>query len=292
MFSKLPFSYFQEFFSDQLGLYTVQNYIEVFVFSFFIYQILRWLQQDHTKHLVLYVYGYASVMIASQLTGCITLFWTMFILMPIAIMTCIIMHQKQLQKNFILASSKDLTPHTLPTKNWLDLFIRSCLLAAYQHKQFYCIIERTDHLAPLLHAPCNLYLALQQNIIDLILASNALDNPSILWMTDSGILHSVNATWQKILTNEILSPENQPVHHGEIILLTAKTDALVFSIDPTAKLAMLWYQGKSMQKLTIDQLMTSCKQILNKKTENQILKKQGTSYAKQDSATHSSSKLH
>ena len=292
MFSKLPFSFIPEFCADKLGLYTLQNYIEVFVFSFVIYKMLRWLQQDPTKHLILYAYGYASVMIASYLTGCITLFWTLFICMPVAIMTCIIIHQKQLQKNFILASSKDLTPHTLPTKNWLDLFIRSMLLAAYQNKQLYCIIERSDHLAPLLHAPCNLYLALQQNIIDLILTSNALENPSIVWLTDFGIINSVNASWQKILTNEILSTDNPSKHHTEIILLTAKTDALVFSIDPVTKLAMLWYQGKSMHKLTIDQLMKSCKEILYKNVENKIFNKQGATYAEQNSSSHSSSKLH
>src|SRR3990167_587202 len=144
MLSKLPFSYLQEFSADQLSLYSFQNYLEVFVFSFMIYKILRWLQKDHTKHLVLYVYGYASMMIASQLTGCVTLFWTMFILMPVAMLVSVVIHQKQFQKNFILASGKDLTPHTMPTKNWLELLVRSCLLAAYQNKQFYCIIERTD----------------------------------------------------------------------------------------------------------------------------------------------------
>jgi hypothetical protein len=292
MFLKLPFSYLQEFCADQLGLYCFQNYIEVLVFSFAIYQMLKWLQQDHTKHLVLYVYGYASIMVMSQITGCVTLFWTMFIIMPVAMLVSVVIHQKQLQKNFILASSKDLTPHTLPTKNWLDLFIRSTLLLAYQNKQLYCVIERNNHLAPLLHAPCNLYLALQQPIIDLILSSSALHQSSIIWLTDFGILNSVNATWQKILSNEILSPENQLQHHAEILLLTAKTDALVWSIDPTTKLAMLWYQGKSMQKLTIDQLMTSCKQILYKNAEPKMFNKQGQNNEQQNSSFNSSSKFH
>ncbi|OGB86465.1 hypothetical protein A3J41_02815 [candidate division TM6 bacterium RIFCSPHIGHO2_12_FULL_38_8] len=292
MLSILPFSYMHEFCADQLSLYTWQNYIEVCAFSYILYKILRWLQQDHTKHLILHVYAYAGIMILSGLTGCITLFWTMFIIMPVAMVACIIMHQKQLQKNFILASGKDLTPHSLPTKNWLDLFVRSCLLFAYQHKQFYCIIERSDHLAPLLQSPCNLYLALQQNIIDLVLSSTALHNPAILWLTDSGIINSVNVTWQPILTNEILTPQHQTTHHAEILLLTAKTDALVWSIDPTTKLAMLWHQGKSMHKLTIDQLLTSSKQILNQKKEHKNVHKQGVFNAAQDNSAHSSSKLH
>ena len=278
MFFKLPFSSLQEFCADQLGLYTIQNYIEVCVFSFVIYKILSWLAQDHTKHLLLYVYGYTALMMASYATSCMTLFWTMFFCIPIAMLASIVLHQKQLQKNFILASSKDLTPHTMPAKNWLGLFVRSCLLAAYQKKQLYCIIERSNHLAPVLHNNCPLHLALQQNIIDLILSSSALHNPSVIWLTQSGILHTVNATWKETLTSEILSSHPQP-HRAEIHLLTSKTDAVVWSIDPTTKMAMLWYQGTFMQQLTIDQLMKSCQQILNQKIESEFLSKEGTSHA-------------
>lgn len=290
MFSKLPFSSLQEFGADQLGLYTMQNYIEVAIFSFVIYKILQWLAQDHTKHLLLYVYAYAILMISSYATLCMTLFWTMFICIPVAMLASIVLHQKQLQKNFILASSKDLTPQTLPAKNWLGLFMRSCLLAAYQKRQLYCIIERTNHLAPVLNNNCPLYLTLQQNVIDLIISSSALDNPSVIWLTQSGILNTVNATWKETLTSEMLSSHRQP-HHGEIILLTSKTDAVVWSIDPTTKMAMLWYQGTFMQQLTIDQLMKSCQQILNQKIESQPFHKQGTSHAteNENDSNHSAS---
>lgn len=288
MFSKLPFSSLQEFCADQLGMYTIQNYIEVAVFSFVIYKILTWLGQDHTKHLLLYVYGYAAMMMTSYATSCTTLFWTMFLCIPVTMLASIVLHQKQLQKNFILASSKDLTPHTMPAKNWLGLLIRSCLLAAYQKKQLYCIIERTSHLAPVLQNNCPLHLALQQNVIDLILSSSALHNPSVIWLTQSGILNTVNATWKETLTSEMLSSHAQP-NHGEIILLTSKTDALVWSIDPTTKMAMLWYQGTFMQQLTIDQLMKSCQQILNQKIEPQPFHKQGASHATENDSNHSAS---
>ncbi len=278
MFSKLPFSSLQEFGADQLGLYSVQNYIEVIVLSFVLYKILHWLEQDHTKHLLLYVYAYAALMIASYATSCTTLFWIMFVSIPLATITAIILHQKQLQKNFIFASSKNLTPYTMPAKNWLGLFVRSCLLTAYQKKQLFCIIERTQHLAPVLHSPVHLHLAIQQNVIDLILSSNALQNSSLIWLSESGILLTVNATWKETITNQILSA-HQKTNYAEIALLTNKTDALVWSIDPTTKMAMLWYQNSFMQQLTIDQLMKSCQQILNQKTEIQPLSQEGTIHA-------------
>lgn len=288
MFSKLPFSSLHEFGADQLGLYTFQNYIEVAVFSFIMYKILAWLAQDHTKHLLLYVYAYATIMMTSYATSCTTLFWTMFLCIPIAMLASIVLHQKQLQKNFILASSKNLTPHTMPAKNWLGLFIRSCLLAAYQKKQLFCIIQRSDHLEPILHNHCPLHLVLQQNIIDLILSSSAINNPSVIWLTQKGILNTVNATWKETLSNQILSSHAHH-NHAEITLLTSKTDALVWSIDPTSKMAMLWYQGTFMQQLTIDQLIKSCQQILNQKIQNQPLIKEGTIHGTESDSHHSAS---
>lgn len=280
MLSLLPFAYLQEFCADQLGLYSYQNYIEVFIFSFVIYKMLRWLQQDHTKHLVLYVYAYATLMITSYIFACTTLCLTMFIFMPLAILICIIAHQKQLQKNFIMASHKDLTPYTLPTKNWMEFLMRSCLLAAYQNKQIFCILERTDHLASMLQNSCNLYLPIQQEILDLILSSNALHTPSIIWLTESGIINSVNATWKQSVLDELLSSHNQ--YQAAIKLMTSKTDALVWSIDPTTRLATFWHQGKSLQQITIDQLMTSCKQILYKNINLQSVNKSGVNYAVKD----------
>ncbi len=275
------FSSLQEFCADQLNLYTLQNYIEVFIFSFVIYKILLWLAQDHTKHLLLYTYGYITLMMTSYATSCTTLFWTMFLCIPIAMLASIVLHQKQLQKNFILASSKHITPDSISANNWFELFVRSCLLATYQKKHLYCIIERNSHLTPILHAPTKLNLALGQNSIDLILSSNALNNPSLIWLDQFGTLHTVNATWKETLTNQILS-SHEKKHYAEIHLLTSKTDALVWSIDPTTKMGMLWYQKTFLQQLTMDQLIKSSQKILNQKINSQTIQKQGTLYANEN----------
>lgn len=288
----LFFGMLQDFCAQQLGLYSYQNYIEVIIFSLVIYKTLRWLQQDHTKQLLLYVYAYASVMIASRMLSCPTLFWVMFILMPVVALLCIVVHQKQLQKNFILGSTKYVTPETMPTKNWLEVFIRSCLLTSYQNKQIFCVMQREDELATLLHAPYALQLPIQEEIVRLILSSNALNNPSIIWITQSGTINSVNASWKESLIQELLSVSIENQNHACANLLTKKTDAVVFSIDPTTRLAMIWHQGKSLHQITIDQLITSCKQILYKNIANQSVQKSGVHYATQSNSAHSSSKLH
>jgi hypothetical protein len=290
MLQIFPLQQLAEFGAEQLGLYSYQNYFEVLILSLIIYKTLRWLQQDHTKHLILYVYAYMGLMIGSYQFNCIALFWTLFFFMPVAMLLTLIAHQKQLQKNFVLKSSKDLTIHSLPTKNWLELFIRSTLLAAYKNKQTFCIIERSDHLAEILQAPCNLYVPVQQEILEIVLTSTALQSPCMIWITQSGIINSVNVSWHKNFLNELLPNAMHYQNQAAFNLLTSKTDAIVFSIDPTTRLATFWHQGKSLQQITIDQLMTSCKQILYKNLDQSF--KSGATYAVKNNADHTASKLH
>lgn len=292
MFLELPFEYIKQFCAEQLGLYGYQNYIELFIFTLVIYKILRWLQQDHTKHLVLYLYSYATLMITSYLLSCMILFSTMLLLMPIAALLCIVLHQKQLQKNFVLGSNKTITPQTMPAKNWLDLFIRSCLLAAYQNKQIFCIIERNDQIAMLLQRSYLLQLPIQEEIIDLILSSNALENPSTIWLHHTGIINSVNVTWKESFIHELLPIHEEAQQEALILLFTQKTDAIIFSINPKTRLAMLWHHGISMHEITIDQLVTSCKHILYKNFTDESIKKSGVTHATQNNTVHTSSKLH
>src|SRR5690349_10323754 len=93
-------SYLQQFGAEQFTLYTYQNYIEILVLSILVYKSLRWLQADHTKPMILYVYLYSGIMIFSQLINATILFWVLAIGAPIAIIICIIAHQKNIQKYF------------------------------------------------------------------------------------------------------------------------------------------------------------------------------------------------
>ncbi len=262
MLSIIP-ACFQQFFTDQLGLYSIQNYGEVLIFSFIIYKMLRWLQKDQTKQLVLYVYAYTGCMITSYAFSFSTLFFTLFFMAPIAMLLCIIAHQKQLQKNFLVASNVDFNMNRLPTKNWLQLFIRSCLLVAYQKKNIICIMQRSDNLSEIIESSCNLYVPIQSNILDLLLLSNALHQPSIFWITDFGFINGVNVTWKPILKNQLLSDQHE--HTALLKLITTSTDAFAWTIDPNNRLASLWHQGKVVHNLTIDQLLKTCHTILQKK---------------------------
>ncbi len=274
MLAFYPFHYVTEFGAEQLGLYTYQNYIELFLFIIVTYKSLTWLKKDHTKPLLIYSYAYFALMFASYGLSCNILFHTMVIFSPAFVLFCIVIHQKQLQKNFVFASSKQITPQTIPNQNWLEVLIRSCLLSSYQKKQLICIVQRSDYLGTLLHAPYELSLPIQQDIVDLVLASNDLDNPSILWTDSSGILCSVNVKWKKTLTEEVFmfNQQNQQSalthHHETIAMLTKKTDAFVFLINASTGEHAIWHQGKCLHQITIDQLLKCCKQIMHHTPES------------------------
>lgn len=265
------FSYFYELCADLLGLYLYQDYIEVCLFIFAVYKGLTWLKQDHTKHLVMGSYLYFFLLSSSYYLSCNILFSTLLTLAPVCMMLCIIIHQKQLQKNFVLASTKHSSPKTVPHKNWIDTLIQSCLIASHHNKHITCIIERNDHIHSLLQAPFVLHLPIQKSITDLLLASNNLSAQTLLWVNQSGMIHSINVTWHSFLTNELLlvnaKTNTTTLNHEAATLLSQKTDAVVFEIN-AANTNTIWYQGKCMQNITVQQLLVFAKEILN--YQNQI----------------------
>ena len=84
----------------------------------------------------------------------------------------------------------------------------------------------------------------------------------MLWVDQAGTLCSVNVKWQKSLTEELF-PSNHINENFELAkILTNKTDAFAFVINAFTQEHAIWYQGTYVQKLSVDQLLKSCKQIL------------------------------
>lgn len=273
--------YITEFCSEMLHIYSWQDYIEIAFFIFITHQALQWLKQDHTKHLLATSYAYFTMLFMSYYFNCTTLFTTALFVAPAYMVFCIVVHQKQLQKNFVLPSKKFFTPVTTPQKNWLETLIQSCLITANHKQHITCIIERNDNLQVLLQAPFNLELPIQEDIANLLLASNNIHADSICWVHQSGVIHSINVRWSSFLTNQILvQPANtaQALTHEAALLLSQKTDALVFDISTTNDLHTIWYQGNCMKRLTMPQLLMFIKKVLNEPQTNTEVIKKGETY--------------
>lgn len=268
-------TYFFNMCKQTLGLYSIQDYIELLVFVGIIYKILSWLKQDHTNNLLLGSYAYFAMLLLSYNISCTILFSTLLFAMPLCIIFALIAHQKQLQKNFILSTKQPFIATSLPQKNWIENVIQSCLVACHQKKTVVCIIERSQNLNPLLQTPFLLHIPIQQDIVSFLLASTKITENSMLLIHESGIIQSINVTWSQLLLNElIVQPTNSKnLTHEAALVLTQKTDALLFTISTNTDHHTIWYQGTCLQQTTIQQLLICIKNILSTTHVPVLLKK-------------------
>lgn len=292
MLTQIPLQYFQQFCAEQLGIYSYQNYLEIFIFSFFIYKALRWIQKDYTKPLDLYVYSYCCLLIVSHIFHAQILFWTMIFAMPIIALLCITIHQTTLQKMFILPTSKQLQAHNLPNKEWIDILTRSLLFAAHHQKNIFCIIQRQQSLQSCIIAPYQLNIHIQPNVVDFLLQSSLLENTTLLQVTQFGVIESINGTWSpSIQKRMILHHDHNTMQHNQYAaqLLSQNTDAIIFHIEPTTQQATIWYQDTEIQNASIEQLLSLCKQYLPNITTQYTTNNKGDLHVQKPNGSHSTS---
>lgn len=254
-----------QFFAEQFTLYSYQNYIEVLILSILSYKALRWLQSDHTKPMILYVYAYTALMAFSQLIYATALFWILVICAPIAAIIGIIAHQKNIQKYFAWKNIHRFENRTLPDQKWLEVLMRSVLLAAHHKKNIFCIIQRKNFILHFIQAPYKMELPIQKDLLDLILASPLIENPSIMLVTEFGMLQQVNAIWSdKLLEYMIISDHHDSIEHCQEAAnaLCRLTDAIIWHINPHNQECSIWYQDTHIKNMSIDQVLTLLKKLI------------------------------
>jgi DNA integrity scanning protein DisA with diadenylate cyclase activity len=265
MYLLSSFSYLQQFFAEQFALYNYQNYFEIIILSFLIYKALQWLQSDHTKPMVLYLYMYAGTLILSNLIGATTLFWILIICSPIASILCIIAHQKNIQKYFAWKNIHRFDTESLPDKEWMELLVRSILFAAHHKKNIFCIIQRNDYIQHLIEGPYNLNIPIQKNVLDLIFSSPMIENPSVILVTQFGTLKFVNALWSnRMLDHMMLLGEHDSLVHSQeaALVLSRRTDAIIIHITTNSEKNTIWYQDTHLQNLSTEQILIVMKKLL------------------------------
>jgi hypothetical protein len=265
MYLMTSFSYLEQFLAEQFALYNYQNYLEILILSFIIYKALRWLQADYTKSMVLYIYLYSGTIIFSYVICAQTLFWILIISSPIAAILTIISHQNNIQKHFALKNIHKIDSQTLPDKNWPEVLVRSILLAVHHQKNIFCIIQRNDYIQHLIEAPYTLNIPIQKNVLDLIFSSQEIENPSVILVTQFGILKYVNTLWShRMLDHMMLLGEHDSLQHSQeaALVLSRRTDAIVIQITPNSEQNAIWYQDTHLQNLSTDQILIIIKKLL------------------------------
>lgn len=249
---------------DLTTLFSLKDCIEIALASVAIYYFSVWLKADRQKNLLFSFYGYCAVTFGCYYAGLPTLTLFLFITAPLAIMLFILFHQDLLQKNFIALASINAAPAEHES-DWLETVIRACLVAINNNKTIYGVIEHRDSLSSMLTTNIPLYTDVQKNVLTMALESSSYDQEKMLWLTAQGKLLGINSRWNVSPADIITSPSVAMLAEWqqEALFFTHKTDAIVFSINPTSRTFTLIAQGKIVEHINANHALNTIKKFLS-----------------------------
>jgi hypothetical protein len=244
----------------QLSLFHWKDLVEIFFFSSIFYYSSLWLRRDRTKNLLFYFYAYGLVGIASYAFALETITLCLFLYAPVAAMIFLMLHQTQLQKNFITAQS--ITPPQ-QRRDWLSTLFQSLLGAVNSNKQIICVIEKFDSLKTVLDSNLSFNAEVDKGLLDILFTSDFFDHNKMILVNHHGSLLAINATWHSMVDEEWTTDiQNLETWKQDAFLLTNKTDALVLSIDPQTRTATLIAQKKFLENISLNEALLTIKQYL------------------------------
>lgn len=235
----------------RLAIFSPKDIIEIFSITAGLYYFSLWLGQDRQKPLIQYFYSINSLIIAGHLASLPTLNSALTMLYPSILMLFILVHQRSLQKNFV--TLKNTQPTQARNHNWLEILLRSCIIAANNKRYIYCLIEGHDTLSELVSAPFEIKSKLHPELLDALLSSANYNQHKMIWLSSAGILLGINTEWQ--LIESIVDNQTSELDDWQknCLLFTIKTDALVFRLNPHTKTFDIITEGVILEKIPTDQ---------------------------------------
>ena len=255
-------SFIHNLFHSYTYFITWRAIVEILFFSTLFYQLALWLKRDRHHNLLGYWYGYCLLGLIAYSLQLTTISSVLFFFTPAIIMLFLIMHQEQLQRNFV--ALRNLNPARVPTADWLDQVIRSCIVAVNNNKSLICVIERRDSLADFLTTPFMFNAELHSATFDMLIKGDAYDDTTLIWFNDHGILRGINATWklpQDALWNNKTTAEI-PAWHHDALFFTAKTDAITIGIDPLTRDFTIITKGKRFEHIAAHNALKFVKKLI------------------------------
>lgn len=243
-----------------IGLHDWRDIIEIIFFSISIYAISGWLRRDTNAQLLIYFYGYATILIISVALQLTTISFIFTVGAPVVAMLCILLHRETLQRNFIMYTSR-MSAHQEQKNDWVEVMLRGCLFAINKRKDLTLVIEHTHHITPMLTTDYAINAPLSAELFAIILQSTTYDSSQLVWVTSSGTLKAINATWQLPEQHDWQTPEvkSLPVWQQDALLMTLKTDAIVVHVLPEQRAFDVILTGKIYEKLSATQALNIIK---------------------------------
>lgn len=233
--------------------------IEILFFSGALYYFSAWLAHDSKKNLVLTFYGYCLLIITSSYAQLTTVHTAALIFSPAALMIFILLHQEVLQRNYIAFKQIIPAQKSKAEGDWIDSLIRTCLIAFNQKKDLLCIIEQQDILSDFINPGLLIETDLHKGLLETLITSNSFEQNKYIWLRSHGIAVAINCSWQHDST-AATEKIDMPSWKQEALLITQKTDALIFKTYSENRLFDVVIQGKLYDNLNTNAMI----KLLNK----------------------------
>lgn len=239
------------FFKQLLYRANLRDCLEILFLSVIIYRFLRWLSIDKQKNLVGYFYFYAITLFAAYYTHFFLLSSLLLYGMPFVFMLFVLLHQEQLQKNFVMLKKVKLDEDS----SWFNEFTSACLSALNSNKELVCLIEKHDQLIDFISVKYTIYADFKKDLFDIMLEKHAASSDLMIWVNHVGKLVAINASWKYTTHEEWISQEARSLHKWKQdgIFITSKTDAIVFKIVPFTRTLDIIFKGRLLEHLEPEQ---------------------------------------
>lgn len=249
------------FFYSYTYFLTWRAIVEILFFSTLFYQISLWLKKDRHLNLLGYWYGYCVVGLVAHALQLNTISSVLFLFAPTIIMLFMMMHQEQLQKNFV--ALRTLQPARTPTADWVEQLIRSCLVSVNNNKGLICVIERTDSLQDFLTTNCLFNAELHGATFDTLITSDIFNDKKLVWLNDHGTLRGLNASWDLGIDDVWHAAADIPAWQQDALFFTQKTDAIVLGITTANRSFTIIARGKRYENIAAHNALKFLKKIIN-----------------------------
>ncbi|MEX0849560.1 MAG: hypothetical protein WD055_04990 [Candidatus Dependentiae bacterium] len=177
-----------------LHLLLCKDIVEITTLSYLFYWWLHWLKQDKQKQLSLYFYGYSLFWAACSLGNLTTLLTCIEYTAPYTIILFILIHQKNLQRNFI--SLFKVKPAQKTDIDWLQEIVRFCLQA---NGNISILIEHQNSLNNLLSINVPMHTQISTQLLQFLYHSSDFNAKHYILIDTQGNILGIDVTWQKPL---------------------------------------------------------------------------------------------
>jgi len=250
-----------------LGLFFgIKDVLEICILSLPIYTFSKWLIADTNKELLLSFYGYCAALLISFALGLQTVGFALLVAAPAALLLCIALHQKTLQKNFV--TFKKMVPAESGVRSWHESLIRECLVVANNNKDITCVLEQHDAVEPYLSSSVPLQCTIDHATLSFITASTQYQDQSMLIFSSSGNLLAANALWKMPTSASWLSGAinlEKLIEHNTLFYST-HFDAITIFLSHKKRLFTVIFDGKKHENLSASQTLA----LLQKQTFSKI----------------------